>query len=295
MLLAVDIGNTQTVLGLYAQDSQPDSPKGGQGSGGQCVREEDGGRGGGGSYSGSSQSSVGSRLLAHWRVATCASDTADELAVRICSLLALDGFDCKAVKAVAIASVVPPLTGQWQRMARKLADSEPLIIDSSVDSGLTLRFSNPTEIGADRLAVAVAAIARYGAPVVVVDFGTATNIEVIDKDGVFVGGIIAPGLVTSAEALFSAAARLAKTDIHVPEQVIGSSTIHAVQSGLTYGEIDRIDGLIRRVFAQLGYTATVVATGGLSARVVGLSETINAVNDDLALDGIQLIYQRNRG
>ena len=254
MLLAVDIGNTQTVLGLYR----------------------------------------GNQLLAHWRVATCTSDTADELAVRICSLLALDGFDCKDVKAVAIASVVPPLTGQWRRMARKLADSEPLVIDSSIDCGLTLRFSNPTEIGADRLAVAVAAIARYGAPVVVVDFGTATNIEVIDKDGAFVGGIIAPGLVTSAEALFSAAARLAKTDIWVPEQVIGSSTIQAVQSGLTYGEIDRIDGLIRRVFAQLGYPATVVATGGLSARVVGLSETINDVNDDLALDGIRLIYERNQ-
>ncbi|MDR2586681.1 MAG: type III pantothenate kinase [Coriobacteriales bacterium] len=255
MLLAVDVGNTQTVLGLYE----------------------------------------GERLLAHWRVATVTTDTADELDVRVRALFTLKGFECDLVTEVGIASVVPPLTEQWRLVAARHTQSEPLILNSSLDMGIALAYANPTEIGADRLADAVAAVELYGAPCIVVDFGTATNIEVIDKEGAFVGGVIAPGLVTSAEALFSAAARLAKTSIEVPPAVIGTSTREAVQSGLTYGEIDRIDGLIRRIVAELGYPATVIATGGLSSRVVGLSETINVVNDDLTLEGLRLIYQRVRG
>jgi type III pantothenate kinase len=255
MFLAVDVGNTQTVLGLYESEE----------------------------------------LLAHWRVATTATDTADELDVRIRSLFALKGLDQDVVDSVAIASVVPPLTEQWRLVASRYAANRPLILDSTIDMGLSINYSNPLEIGADRLADAVAAIGLYGAPVIVVDFGTATNIEVIDKDGAFVGGVIAPGLVTSAEALFNAAARLAKTSIEVPPTVIGVTTKEAVQSGLTFGEIDRIDGLIRRIFAELGYRATVVATGGLSARVVKLSQTIDTVNDNLTLEGLRLIYQRIYG
>ncbi|MDR1083154.1 MAG: type III pantothenate kinase [Coriobacteriales bacterium] len=252
MFLAVDVGNTQTVLGLYEDE----------------------------------------RLLAHWRIATVATDTSDELDVRIRSLLALGALDSAAITDVGIASVVPPLTEQWHLVAARHASAEPLILDSTLDIGLPIAYANPSEIGADRLADAVAAIKLYGAPVIVVDFGTATNIEVIDKTGTFLGGVIAPGLVTSAEALFNAAARLAKTSIEVPATVIGSTTKTAVQSGLTFGEIDRIDGLIRRVFDELGYKATVVATGGLSARVIDLSTTIDIVNDNLTLEGLRLIYQR---
>jgi type III pantothenate kinase len=255
MLLAVDVGNTQTVLGLYEDE----------------------------------------RLVAHWRIATVATDTADELDVRIRALFTLKELGSTVITDAAIASVVPPLTAQWQRMAARHTTERPLILDSTVDTGLPIKYSNPSEIGADRLADAVAAIELYGAPVIVVDFGTATNIEVIDSDGAFVGGIIAPGLVTSAEALFSAAARLAKMSIEVPPAVIGTTTREAVQSGLTFGEIDRIDGLVRRVFEQLGYPATVVATGGLSTRVVTLSQTINETNDNLTLEGLRLIYQRIRG
>jgi type III pantothenate kinase len=255
MLLAVDVGNTQTVLGLYEDET----------------------------------------LVAHWRVATVASNTADELAVGLNSLFALDNIDTANATDVAIASVVPPLTEQWKLMAKRFAQTKPLVLNSTTNTGLTVAYENPTEIGADRLADAVAAIALYGAPAIVVDFGTATNIEVIDKNGAFIGGIIAPGLVTSAEALFSAAARLAKTSIQVPPSVIGATTREAVQSGLTYGEIDRIDGLIKRIFEELGYSATVVATGGLSARVVALSSTIDVVNDDLTLEGLRLIYERTRG
>ena len=254
MFFAVDVGNTQTVMGLYD----------------------------------------GSQLLARWRVATVKTDTSDELAGKINSLFALNSLSSTMISDVAIASVVPPLTEQWYGVARRLAANEPLILNSDVDTGLVIRYPNPSEIGADRLADAVAALNIYGAPVVVVDFGTATNIEVIDKDGAFIGGIIAPGLATSAEALFNAAARLSKMDIEVPPLVIGRSTREAVQSGLTYGEIDRIDGLVRRVFKELGYTATVVATGGLSSRVVDISETIDVVNDDITLEGLRLIYGRAR-
>ena len=252
MFFAVDVGNTQTVMGLYENES----------------------------------------LLSRWRVATVIHDSSDELAIKINSLFLLEGMDSSLITDIAIASVVPPLTEQWRDVAWGFTSKEPLILNSQTDTGLVIKYPDPTEIGADRLADAVAAICLYGAPVVVVDFGTATNIEVIDKDGAFIGGIIAPGLLTSAEALFNAAARLARMDIEVPSSVIGTSTREAVQSGLTYGEIDRIDGLVRRIFEELGYTATVVATGGLSSRVVDISQTINVVNDDITLEGLRLIYER---
>ena len=255
MFFAVDIGNTQTVIGLHD----------------------------------------GNAWLAQWRMATNKAETSDELASKINSFFILDGLDSYLITDVAIASVVPPLTEQWHGVARRFTSIEPLILDSEVDTGLTIKYPNPSEIGADRLADAVAALHHYGAPVIVVDFGTATNIEVIDKDGAFVGGIIAPGLLTSAEALFSAASRLTRMDIEVPPAVIGRSTREAVQSGLTYGEIDRIDGLVRRVFEELGYVATVVATGGLSSRVVGLSKTIQIANDNITIEGLRLIYERVRG
>ncbi|MDR1014084.1 MAG: type III pantothenate kinase [Coriobacteriales bacterium] len=255
MLLAVDVGNTQTVMGLYEDE----------------------------------------RLLAHWRVATDAADTGDELALRIHALFALEALGDAPVTDVAIASVVPPLTEQWRQLAARLATTPALIVDSGTDTGLPIAYGDPTEIGADRLADAVAAVELYGAPCIVVDFGTATNIEVIDRTGAFVGGVIAPGLATSAQALFDAAARLAKTSIDVPPRVIGASTREAVQSGLTFGEIDRIDGLVRRIVDELGYPATVIATGGLSARVTGLSRTIDTVNDDLTLEGLRIIHRRVRG
>jgi type III pantothenate kinase len=255
MLLTVDVGNTQTVLGLYASD----------------------------------------QLAQSWRVATRHTDTADELLVGLKGLLSLNKELAYTIDSVAIASVVPPLTEQWAQAAATLTATPPLVVNSTLDTGLTYKYPNPAEIGADRIADAVAAIALYGAPVVVVDFGTATNIEVIDKSGAFVGGIIAPGLQTSAEALFNAAARLPKIDIEIPADVIGKDTRSAVQSGLTYGEIDRIDGLIKRVFKQLGYEMPVVATGGLSSHVIGLSSTITDVNDNLTLEGLRLIYQRING
>lgn len=234
----------------------------------------------------------GTELVGSWRLSTRVGKTSDELLASLTQLLAGDDI-AASVSAVAIASVVPPLSDEWVRAARLLSGSEPLLLSHSTDTGLNFAYDTPADIGADRIADAVAAIEYYGAPVIVVDFGTATNIEIIDDTGAFAGGIIAPGLVTSANALFSAAARLPRIDITTPASVIGKNTRHAVQSGLTYGEIDRIDGLVKRVFDELGYTSPVVATGGLSSRVLSLSSTITAVNDNLTLEGLRLIYHNN--
>lgn len=251
MLLTIDVGNTQTCLGLYDGDEK----------------------------------------TAFWRITTVSSNTADELVIQLKSLLAIDGLSDSDVTDIAISSVVPLLTDQWRRAGEHFAQQPPMVLGYQVFKNyVKIDYPNPEEIGADRIAVAVAAIELYGAPVVVVDFGTASNIEVIDDSGAFIGGIICPGLATSAEALFAKAAKLSSISIEIPPTVIGKSTADAVRSGLTYGEIDRIDGLINRIFEELGYTAPVVATGGLSPRVSGLSKTIDYVNDDLTLLGLRLIY-----
>lgn len=234
----------------------------------------------------------GSELIRSWRLSTRPQETSDELLSRLRMLLR-EGDRPYPIEAVAIASVVPPLSAEWVHATRELSKHEPLLLTHETDTGLSFDYDAPEGIGTDRIADSVAAVARYGAPVIVVDFGTATNIEIINKEGAFIGGILAPGLVTSANALFAAAARLSRIDIETPASVIGKDTKHAVQSGLTYGEIDRIDGLIRRVFDELGYECTVVATGGLSGRVLDISATITEVNDNLTLEGLRLIYQRN--
>lgn len=231
-------------------------------------------------------------LVCSWRLSTRANETADELLTSLRALLA-GSTEVTGIEHVAIASVVPPLSSEWVTAARKLSGSEPLLLTFETAADFSYRYATPEEIGADRIADALGAIALYGAPVIVVDFGTATNIEIIDKEGDFVGGIIAPGLLTSADALFTAAARLPRIDIEIPQQVIGTTTKSAVQSGLTYGEIDRIDGLVRRVFAELGYESPVIATGGLSSRVLSLSTTITGVNDNLTLEGLRLAFARS--
>ncbi|MCL2137220.1 MAG: type III pantothenate kinase [Coriobacteriia bacterium] len=253
MLLAIDVGNTQTCLGLYDGDEK----------------------------------------LASWRITTVNTDTADELVVKIKSLLTMDSLSPSFITDIAISSVVPAVTEHWRRAGERCINRAPMVLGYPVFKDyVKIDYPNPEEIGADRIAVAVAAIDIYGAPVVVVDFGTASNIEVIDNSGAFIGGIICPGLATSADALFAKAAKLSSISIEVPPSVVGKNTADAVRSGLTFGEIDRIDGLIQRVFDELGYTAPVVATGGLSPRVSGLSKTIDFVNDDLTLIGLRIIYDQ---
>lgn len=229
-------------------------------------------------------------LVCSWRLSTRAADTADELLISLQTLLVISKLDI-TIDHVVVASVVPALNSSWIAAARQLSGAEPMFLSSRTARNFLSIYPHPDEIGADRIAVALAAVASYGAPVIVVDFGTATNIEVINKDGAFVGGIICPGLATSANALFAAAARLPRMYIETPPTAIGRSTKEAVQSGLTYGEIDRIDGLVRRIFVELGYEAPVIATGGLSKLVLKISSTITDVNDHLTLEGLRLAYQ----
>lgn len=254
MLLAVDVGNTQTVLGVYE----------------------------------------GEALLHHWRIATARHHTSDELRVKLKPLLDSEGIAPGDISGVALASVVPGLTSAWASASRRIVGEDPLICSADVAGSLfSADYPNPHEIGADRVADAVAAQSRLGSPVVVVDLGTATNIEVIDKRGCFVGGIIAPGLETSAQALFSRATKLGAIDLIDPGAAIGRSTEQAMQAGIVYGEADRVDGLVNRVFAQLGYRAPVIATGGLAQRVMRHSSTITHVMPDLTLEGLRLVYEYN--
>lgn len=252
MLLAVDIGNTQTVAGVYQ----------------------------------------GSDLACMWRLATNPASTADELRVTLLPLFEAAGLSLGDVDRAAVASVVPQLTDAWRRAIRDGSGAEALTCSAETAGGLfKASYPNPHEIGADRVADAVAARARYGEPVVVVDFGTATNIEVIDADGFFVGGIIAPGLQTSAQTLFARGAQLPAISLTAPDDPIGVSTVTAMQSGIVLGEVDRVDGLVRRIFDQLGYAGTVVATGGLAPLIAPHSQTITQVDGELTLEGLRLIAE----
>ena len=255
MLLTVDIGNSQTAAALFAGDE----------------------------------------ICAHWATTTQVSQTVDEVHQVLAGQLGLIGRSLDCVDDVIIASVVPALTPIWAEVARRACGQEPVVVGPGVKTGLPMLYDNPAEVGADRVADAVAALAEYGAPVVVVDLGTATNIEVIDDKGRFLGGIIAPGLITSAGALFNRAARIPQIDLACPERPIGTNTKDAVCSGLVLGEADRIDGLVRRIFGQLGYEAPVVATGGLASRIAPLCTTITAREPRLTLKGLNLIYKKNRG
>ena len=256
MLLVIDVGNTQTVLGVYESDV----------------------------------------LVGMWRMATSKHETSDELRAKVLPLLGMEGVDVADIDGAAIASVVPSLTSAWQRALERLIGRQPVICSAKNAVGLfEASYDYPAEIGADRVADAVAARAIYGAPVIVVDFGTATNLEVIDASGQFVGGIIAPGLETSAAALFLHATKLPAIELADPGTAIGKSTVHAMQSGIVYGEADRVDGFVRRIFAELGYEAPVVATGGLATTMAPLCETVTDSNSELTLEGLRLVYNAAEG
>ncbi|HSK46576.1 MAG TPA: type III pantothenate kinase [Coriobacteriia bacterium] len=254
MLLAVDVGNTQTVLGLF--DSE--------------------------------------RLAGHWRIASNAGLTGDELRVQVGGLLQLSGLSWDDVSEVILSSVVPRLTAAWEDAAEEQCGCGALVVGPGLKTGMPIRYDNPHEVGADRIVNGVAAYEVHGGPVVVVDFGTATTIDVISEDGAYLGGAIAPGVETSAEALFSKAARLSKVDLEAPDRVIGTNTRASVQAGLLLGEAAMVDGLVRRVWGELGRETPVVATGGLAPRMAPLCETVSAVNVDLTIEGLRLIRERNR-
>lgn len=251
MLLAIDVGNTQTVIGIYDGDA----------------------------------------LQRMWRISTRVSLTADELHVTLRGLFDAVGVSKRDIHGIALATVVPKLTTLWKQVGHDMFGIEVLCASTKTAGNLIdlSKYGSP-DLGADRIADAVAARSLYGAPVIVVDFGTATNIEIIDKDGCFAGGIIAPGVETSTNALFAKAALLPAVELVDPETAIGLNTVKAMQVGIVYGEVDRVDGLVRRIWDQLGYETNVIATGGLGPAIGSLCQTIATVNSELTLHGLRIIY-----
>jgi type III pantothenate kinase len=254
MLLVMDVGNTNTVLGVYDGD----------------------------------------RLIHHWRLATLRDRTVDELGALVRQLFAMGALEPAAIEAAAIASVVPPVSPAAAGLCRTLFGREPLFVEPGVKTGIRILYENPQEVGADRIANAVAAYARHGGPVIVVDFGTATTFDAISARGEYLGGVIAPGVQISAEALFERAARLPRVEIRRPERVIGRNTVASMQSGLYFGYLGLIDGLVERLRAELGAGTRVVATGGLAPTFAGGRPRFDALEPDLTLEGLRLIHERNR-
>ncbi len=253
MLLAVDVGNTQTVLGLFD----------------------------------------GSRIANRWRVATDARRSADELSVLVDGLLAKHDAPLD-VSGIALCSTVPALLHEMREMLRRYYTNVPaVVVEPGTRTGVPLLYDNPREIGADRIVNALAVHTLYGGPAVVVDFGTSTNFDVVSAKGEFLGGALAPGIEISLDALAARGARLFKVELARPRNVIGKSTVEALQSGILYGFAGQVDGIVRRITVELGGSATVVATGGLAPLVIEVSETIRHHEPDLTLIGLRLVFERN--
>lgn len=272
MLLALDVGNTNMKLGLYRLDAPP--PSAGAAAGPIAERKD---------------------LAAHWRLTTHRAQTIDEYGVLFVNLFERNGHSANEVKHIIISSVVPPIDATLRQVCETYFGIEPLSVEPGIKTGMQLLIDNPTELGADRLADAVAASEKYGGPCVVVNFGTATKFEVISERGEYLGGAIAPGLGISADALFSRAAKLGRIEIKRPPKVIGTNTVAHLQTGLYYGYIGLVDGILERIFAELGSRPRVIATGGLAQLVAPDSNCIKEIDDMLTLDGLRILFERNRG
>ena len=254
MLLAIDIGNTNIILGMF-EDKE---------------------------------------LRATWRIATGIHRMADEYAVILLSLLRQQGLDAPDVTEVALCSVVPPLTAVFEELCQQYCHVSPLVVRAGVKTGVRIRMDNPAEVGADRIVDAAAAHHLYGGPVIIVDFGTATTFDTVSREGDYLGGAIAPGLSTAAESLYIQAAMLPRVELTRPERAIGTNTIAAMQSGLVFGYVGLIEGIIARIQQELGEKAKVVATGGYAELIAKETSVIDVVNTDLTLIGLRLIYLMNQ-
>jgi type III pantothenate kinase len=262
MLLALDVGNTNTTLGLYKLDGE--KPE----------------------------------LAANWRVTTHRAQTVDEYGVFFVNLFEMHGMKPTQVTDIIIASVVPPVDSTLRQVCEAYFNIEPLFVEPGIKTGMTLLIDHPTELGADRICDCIAAYEKYGGPCIVVDFGTATKFEVISARGEYLGGAIAPGLGLSADALFNRAARLSRVDIKRPAKVIGTNTVGHLQSGLYFGYIGLVDGIIERILAELGADPAkpprIVASGGLARMIAPDSRYIQEIDDMLTLDGLRILFERNR-
>jgi type III pantothenate kinase len=257
MLLVVDVGNTQTHFGVF-------------------LRGED-------------------TVSQHWRFATVRESTSDELGAALSNLLALRGLGFGDINSSIVSSTVPQLSEQWTAMARRYLGHEMLVVSPAIRTGMPIRIDNPREVGADRLVNAVAAYARVQDACVVVDFGTAITYDAVSRAGEYLGGIISPGAEISIDALYERAAKLPKVELAEPRALIGKSTVDAIRSGIVYGFAGQVEGIVRRLRAELGPDTHVIATGGLAGALVPfVRETIDEVDDLLTLIGLRLIWQRNQ-
>lgn len=254
MLLTIDIGNTNLTLGLYEGD----------------------------------------KLGAHWRLATDHNRMPDEYGLQFLGLLQNAGKTVNDITGISLASVVPPLTGRVIQACHEYLKQEPLVVDTGVKTGIKILYEDPRAVGADRVCDAVAVMKLYGGPACVVDFGTATTFNAVTKDGEYLGGAIMAGVNLAAEALYTRAAKLPRIDLQVPPSVIGRNTVHAMQSGLLFGYVSMVEGMVTRFRSELGSDMKVVATGGLAEVIASETKVIDVISPWLTLEGLRLIWELNR-
>jgi type III pantothenate kinase len=254
MLLAIDVGNTNIVYGLFE----------------------------------------GEALVHQFRVESARGRTADEYAVQLRSLLDMHDVPPEKVTAAILACVVPSLTEPMTQLVKRAFGRDAVVVGPGIRTGMAILIENPREVGADRIADAVAGFDKAKGGVIVVDFGTSTNFDVVTPKGEYLGGVLAPGLQISAEALFTRAAKLSRVEIAKPPKVVGKNTVQAMQSGIVFGYVGLVDGLVERILTEVGFPCAVIATGGLAPLIAPLSKAIGEVDDHLTLTGLRLLYERNR-